>query len=83
VGPPQLKLPTDWPCAEQGPDEEIVIPEIRKSIVTLFPCSDDKTGWYYVFSNNYDKGVHVLAWVIQLVNCCKPKLATVCGVVEK
>jgi hypothetical protein len=59
VGPPQLKLPPEnWPCAEPRPDEEIVIPEKRKSIIAFFLCSDDKTGWYYAFSNNYDKGVY-------------------------
>jgi len=48
--------------------------ERRKGIVSSLLCKEDQTDWYYAFSRNYDKTVHVLAWVLRFVNsCCKTK----------
>ena len=71
-GPPWLKLPPeDWPSGESESDEDVVMQERRKTVVSSLLCKDDETDWYYAFSNDYNKVVRVLAWVLQFVNCCR------------
>jgi hypothetical protein len=61
-GPPWLKLPPeDWPSGEAQPEEDVVTQERKKTIVSSLLCKDDEANWYYVFSNDYDKFVRVLA----------------------
>jgi len=60
--------PEDWPSGESQPDEDVVMQERRKGIVSSLLCEGDKADWYYVFSNDYNRGVRVLAWVLQFAN---------------
>jgi hypothetical protein len=67
-----LKLPPeDWPSGELQPDEDLVMQERRKGIVSSLLCKSDKADWYYIFSNDYDRVVRVLAWVLGFVNGCR------------
>jgi hypothetical protein len=60
-GPPWLKLPPeDWPSGESPPDEDVVMQERRKVVVSSPLCKEDKFDRYYVFSNDYDKVIRVL-----------------------
>ena len=65
-----IKTPEDWPSGESQPDEDMVMQERRKGIVSSLLCKGDKADRYYVFSNSYDKVVQVLAWVLRFVNSC-------------
>jgi hypothetical protein len=60
--------PEDWPSRESLPDEEVVMLERRKGIVSSLLCKNEQADWYYNFSNDYDKVVRVLAWVLHFVN---------------
>jgi hypothetical protein len=42
--------------------------ERKKIVVSSLLCKDIMADWYYSFSNDYDKIVGVLAWVLQFVN---------------
>jgi hypothetical protein len=54
--PPWLKLPPeDWPSREAQPDEDVVMQQRKKTIVSFLLCKDDEADWYYVFTNDYDK----------------------------
>jgi hypothetical protein len=67
-----LKLPPeDWPSGEAQPDEDMVMQERKKTMVSSLLCKDGEADWYYVFSNDYDKVVRVLAWVLRFVNGCR------------
>jgi hypothetical protein len=70
-----LKLPPreDWPSGESQPDEDVVMQERREGIVSSLLCEGDKADWYYVFSNDYNRVVQVLAWVLQFANGCHKK----------
>jgi hypothetical protein len=79
-GPPWLKLPPDdWPSWETLPDEDMVIQERRKTVVSSLLCKDCKVDLYYVFSNHYVKVVRVLAWVLRFVSCCKRRIGQCMG----
>jgi hypothetical protein len=57
-GPPWLKLsPEDWPSEESQPDEDMVMQERKKTIVSSLLCKDVKADWYYSFSNDNYKVV--------------------------
>jgi hypothetical protein len=58
-GPLWLKLPSpeDWPSGESQRDEDVVMQERRKGIVSSLLCKGDKANWYYVFSNDYNRVV--------------------------
>jgi len=52
-GPPRLRLPPEeWPSGEPQPDEEVVMQERRKGIVSSLLCKGDRDDWYYDFSND-------------------------------
>jgi hypothetical protein len=63
--------PKDWPSEESKPDEDVVMQEGRRGIVSSLLCKSDKVDWCYVFSKDYDKVVRVLAWVLRYVNSCR------------
>jgi hypothetical protein len=57
-GPPWLKLPPeDWSSRESQLDEDMVMQERRKTVVSSLLCKDVKADWYYSFSNDYDKSL--------------------------
>jgi hypothetical protein len=63
-----LKLPPeDWPSGESQPDKDVVMQERRKTVLSSLLCKDVKADWYYSSSDNYDKVVRVLAWVLCVV----------------
>ena len=45
--------------------------EWRKGIVSSLLCKCDRDDWYYVFSNDYEKVVRVLAWILRFVSSCR------------
>jgi hypothetical protein len=71
-----LKLPQeDWPSGEAQPDEDLVMQERRTGIVSSLLCTSDNADWYYIFSNDYNRVVRVLAWVGRFVSgCCKQRI---------
>jgi len=71
-GPSWLKLPPeDWPSGESQPDEDLVMQERRKGIASSLLCTNDNDDWYYIFSNDYNRVVGVLAWVRRFVSGCR------------
>jgi hypothetical protein len=71
-GTPWFNLPPeDWPSGELPPDEDVVTQERRKVVVSSLLCKEDKVDWHYVFSNDYDKVIRVLAWFLRIVNSCR------------
>jgi hypothetical protein len=77
-GLPWLKLPPeDWPSGEPQPDN-VVMQERRKGIVSSLLCKGDRADWYCVFSNDYDKVVRVLAWILRFVNICRKQRTGQC-----
>ena len=70
-----MRLPPDeWPSGKLQPDEDVMMHKWRKCIVSSLLCKGDRDDWYYVFSNNYDEVVRVLAWILRFVNsCCKQR----------
>ena len=67
-----MKLPPeDWPFGESQLDEDVVMQDRRKTDVSSLLWEGVKADWYYSFSNDYDKVVRVLAWVLRFVNRCR------------
>ncbi|KAI5708064.1 hypothetical protein M8J77_015657 [Diaphorina citri] len=63
-GPPWLlSEPGSWPQQEAKVDEDEVIKERRKTVVSAVVVSD--SSWYQ-FTNNYTKLIRVMAWVRRL-----------------
>ena len=58
---------------EPMPDEDVVMQERRKNIVSSLLCKGDRDDWYYDFSNDYYKVVRVLAWILRLNGCRKQR----------
>jgi len=62
-GSPWLRLPSkDWPSGETQPDEEVVMQESRKGIVSSLACKGDKADRYYACSNIYDNIASEMGW---------------------
>jgi len=52
-GPLWLRLPPEeWPSGEPQPDEDVVMQERRKGIVSSLLCKGERDNSYYVFSND-------------------------------
>jgi len=41
--------PEEWPSGEPLPDEDVVMQDRRKVIVSYLLCKGDKDDWYYKF----------------------------------
>jgi len=62
-GSPWPRLPSeDRPSGEIQPDEEVVMQESRKGIVSSLPCKGDQADRYYASSNIYDNIPSEMGW---------------------
>lgn len=73
-GPPWLKLPLEeWPSEATEPDEEMIRQERRKVTTSTLLNTDSDCDRLYNFSNDYDKVVRVIAWILRFINSCRRK----------
>jgi len=62
-----LSEESQWPQAEEKPDEELVMSEKRKTVLVL--CNEEKkTDWYYKYFSSFKKMVRMVAWMLRFCN---------------